>query len=111
MWLRSGLTEFHRFHANVLLYKTHGAFILIQGENSYPFEALLNKDPASFGNWDEGWTDQVSVNEESNLLQNGQEDSTKVRTIFVLSTSSSNCGCSVCLNRFSCGTDRTILTF
>ncbi|MCI4383470.1 hypothetical protein PGIGA_G00026890 [Pangasianodon gigas] len=46
-----------------------------QGENSNPFEALLNKDPASFGNWDQGWTNKASVDKESKPLQNGQEES------------------------------------
>ncbi|XP_026768295.3 tudor domain-containing protein 5 [Pangasianodon hypophthalmus] len=46
-----------------------------QGENSNPFEALLNKDPASFGSWDQGWTNKASVDKESKPLQNGQEES------------------------------------
>ncbi|KAF4083195.1 hypothetical protein AMELA_G00137250 [Ameiurus melas] len=46
-----------------------------QGENSNPFEALLNKDSANFDNWDQGWKNKASVAEESKLLQNGQEKS------------------------------------
>ncbi|XP_060797328.1 tudor domain-containing protein 5 [Neoarius graeffei] len=45
-----------------------------QGENSDPFETLLNKDSANFGNWDQGWMTKVSVDEESRPLQNGQEE-------------------------------------
>lgn len=63
----------------MLFDEAHGAFILIQGENSYPFEALLSKDPASFSNWDQEWMHKVSVDEESKRLQNEQEESTKVR--------------------------------
>ncbi|XP_017332863.1 tudor domain-containing protein 5 isoform X1 [Ictalurus punctatus] len=46
-----------------------------QGENSNPYEALLNKDSANFDNWDQGRTNKASVDEESKLLQNGQEKS------------------------------------
>lgn len=56
------------------------AFLLVQGENSYPFEALMNKDPVSFGNWDQQWMNNASANEESKLIQNGPEESSKVST-------------------------------
>ncbi|KAK3533470.1 hypothetical protein QTP70_023467, partial [Hemibagrus guttatus] len=48
-----------------------------QGETSNPFESLLKKDPESFGNWDQGWTNKASADDESKLLQNGQEESAK----------------------------------
>ncbi|XP_058256470.1 tudor domain-containing protein 5 isoform X1 [Hemibagrus wyckioides] len=48
-----------------------------QGENSNPFESLLKKDPESFGNWDQGWPNEASADDESKLLQNGQEESAK----------------------------------
>ncbi|KAK3561934.1 hypothetical protein QTP86_019057 [Hemibagrus guttatus] len=47
------------------------------GETSNPFESLLKKDPESFGNWDQGWTNKASADDESKLLQNGQEESAK----------------------------------
>ncbi|XP_060720498.1 tudor domain-containing protein 5 isoform X1 [Tachysurus vachellii] len=48
-----------------------------QGENSIPFESLLKKDPECFVNWDEGWTNMASVDEESKRLQNGKGESAK----------------------------------
>lgn len=86
MRLRSGLTKFHTPDTNVLFCQADGVYVLIQGENSNPFEALLNKDPASFGNWDQGWMNEASVDEESRPLQNGQEESANVRAIFISST-------------------------
>ncbi|XP_053369485.1 tudor domain-containing protein 5 isoform X1 [Clarias gariepinus] len=52
-----------------------------QGENSYPFEALMNKDPVSFGNWDQQWMNNASANEESKLIQNGPEESSKAELV------------------------------
>ncbi|XP_047666388.1 tudor domain-containing protein 5 isoform X2 [Tachysurus fulvidraco] len=48
-----------------------------QSENSIPFESLLKNDPECFLNWDEGWTNMASVDEESNRLQNGKGESAK----------------------------------
>lgn len=61
----------------------HAVYILFQGENSDPFETLLNKDSANFGNWDQGWMTKVSVDEESRPLQNGQEEGANVSAVFI----------------------------
>ncbi|KAF5898559.1 tudor domain-containing protein 5 [Clarias magur] len=52
-----------------------------QGERSCPFEALLNKDPVSFGNWDHELMNDASANEEPKLIQNGPEESAKTALV------------------------------
>ncbi|XP_072516625.1 tudor domain-containing protein 5 [Salminus brasiliensis] len=53
---------------------------MAQDEMNNPFGALLSKDPASFNNWDPGWTDKSSVGDESKPVQNWQADPGKTVT-------------------------------
>ncbi|KAL6469381.1 hypothetical protein MHYP_G00229050 [Metynnis hypsauchen] len=45
-----------------------------QGEKANPFGALLTKDPACLNNWDPGWTDESSADDESKPVLSCQED-------------------------------------
>ncbi|XP_036442878.1 tudor domain-containing protein 5 [Colossoma macropomum] len=45
-----------------------------QGEKANPFGALLTKDPACLNNWDPGWTDKSSADDESKPVLSCQED-------------------------------------
>ncbi|KAL7867157.1 hypothetical protein AOLI_G00149710 [Acnodon oligacanthus] len=45
-----------------------------QGERANPFAALLTKDPACLNNWDPGWTDESSADDESKPVRSCQVD-------------------------------------
>ncbi|XP_066503389.1 tudor domain-containing protein 5 [Hoplias malabaricus] len=48
-----------------------------QCEKANPFGALLSKEAGSLSNWDPGWTDKITADDEVNPVQHCQQDTAK----------------------------------
>ncbi|XP_046714414.1 tudor domain-containing protein 5 isoform X2 [Silurus meridionalis] len=55
-----------------------------QGKNSKPLDPLLNKEPASFGNWEQGWRKKANIDDQKpEFLQNGREESATTEVLSI----------------------------